>query len=149
MTDLEQFCSKIMSLFDWQICEIWSNLDAYQLQCFYVGSFISMHHIWSIRSFACVYCKMPIFRSSFTPSLIPALQNIGILHHKKAELCILLQQSVFRTYCWPFSSKLHHWGHTIFKKRYSGHENLHTYCVQHGDTACNELKSILKKYSYF
>ena len=31
----------------------------------------------------------------FPPSLIPALQNIGILHHKKAELRILLQQSVF------------------------------------------------------
>ena len=28
------------------------------------------------------------------PSFIPALQNIGILHHKKAELRILLQQSV-------------------------------------------------------
>ena len=32
--------------------------------------------------------------SDFSPSLIPALQNIGILHHKKAELRILLQQSV-------------------------------------------------------
>ena len=32
--------------------------------------------------------------SGFPPSLIPALQNIGILHHKKAELRILLQQSV-------------------------------------------------------
>ena len=29
------------------------------------------------------------------PSLIPALQNIGILHHKKAELRTLLQQSVY------------------------------------------------------
>ena len=28
------------------------------------------------------------------PSLIPALRNIGILHHKKEELRILLQQSV-------------------------------------------------------
>ena len=29
------------------------------------------------------------------PSLIPALRNIGILHHNKAELRILLQHSVF------------------------------------------------------
>ena len=28
------------------------------------------------------------------PSLIPALQNIGVLHHKKAKLRINLQQSV-------------------------------------------------------
>ena len=28
------------------------------------------------------------------PSFIPALQNIGILHHKKEKLHILLQQSV-------------------------------------------------------
>ena len=28
------------------------------------------------------------------PSLIPALRNIGVLHHKKAELRILLQHSV-------------------------------------------------------
>ena len=33
--------------------------------------------------------------SGFPPSLIPALQNIGILHHEKAELRILLQQSVY------------------------------------------------------
>ena len=32
--------------------------------------------------------------SDFPPSLIPALQNIGILHHKKAELPKHLQQSV-------------------------------------------------------
>ena len=32
--------------------------------------------------------------SGFPPSLIPALQNIGISHHKKAELRILLQRSV-------------------------------------------------------
>ena len=32
--------------------------------------------------------------SGFPPSLIPALRNIGILHHKKEELRILLQQSV-------------------------------------------------------
>ena len=32
------------------------------------------------------------------PSLIPALQNIGILHHKKAELRILLQQSVYHSH---------------------------------------------------
>ena len=32
--------------------------------------------------------------SGFPPSLIPALRNIGILHHKEAELRILLQQSV-------------------------------------------------------
>ena len=32
--------------------------------------------------------------SVFPPSFIPALQNIGILHHKKAELRILSQQSV-------------------------------------------------------
>ena len=32
--------------------------------------------------------------SGFPPSLMPALQNIGILHHKKAELSILLQHSV-------------------------------------------------------
>ena len=31
----------------------------------------------------------------FPPSLTPALQNIGILHHKKAEVRILLQQSVY------------------------------------------------------
>ena len=30
----------------------------------------------------------------FPPPLIPALQNIGILHHKKEKLRILLQQSV-------------------------------------------------------
>ena len=30
----------------------------------------------------------------FLPSLIPALQNIGILHHKKADVRILSQQSV-------------------------------------------------------
>ena len=29
-----------------------------------------------------------------SPSLIPALQNIGILHHKKAKLRKHLQQSV-------------------------------------------------------
>ena len=32
--------------------------------------------------------------ASLPPSLIPAFQNIGILHHKKAELRILLQHSV-------------------------------------------------------
>ena len=32
--------------------------------------------------------------SGFPPSFIPALQNIGILHHKKEKLRILLQQSV-------------------------------------------------------
>ena len=32
--------------------------------------------------------------SGFPPSLIPALRNIGILHHKKEKLRILLQQSV-------------------------------------------------------
>ena len=32
--------------------------------------------------------------ASLPPSLIPALLNIGILHHKKEELRILLQQSV-------------------------------------------------------
>ena len=42
--------------------------------------------------------------SGFPPSLIPALRNIGILHHKKEKLCILLQQSVlmyqkFPTHC--------------------------------------------------
>ena len=33
--------------------------------------------------------------SGFPPSLIHALQNIGILHHKKEKLLILLQQSVW------------------------------------------------------
>ena len=32
--------------------------------------------------------------ASLPPSLIPALQNIGILHHKKAKLCIHMRQSV-------------------------------------------------------
>ena len=32
--------------------------------------------------------------SGFPPSFIPALQNIGILHHKKAELPKHLQNSV-------------------------------------------------------
>ena len=32
--------------------------------------------------------------SGFPPSLIPALQNIGILHHKKAKLPKHLQHSV-------------------------------------------------------
>ena len=32
--------------------------------------------------------------ASLPPSLIPALQNIGILHHKKAKLPKHLQQSV-------------------------------------------------------
>ena len=36
--------------------------------------------------------------SGFPPSLIPALRNIGILHHKKAELRIILQHSVLNTY---------------------------------------------------
>ena len=34
--------------------------------------------------------------SGFPPSLIPALQNIGILHHKKAELPKHLQHSAQR-----------------------------------------------------
>ena len=29
--------------------------------------------------------------------LIPALQNIGILHHKKTKLCIHMRQSVYST----------------------------------------------------
>ena len=33
--------------------------------------------------------------SGFPPSLIPALKNIGILHHKKAKLPNHLQQSVY------------------------------------------------------
>ena len=33
--------------------------------------------------------------SGFPPSLIPALQNIGILHHKKAKLPKHLQHSVY------------------------------------------------------
>ena len=33
--------------------------------------------------------------ASLPPSLIPALQNIGILHHKKAKLCIHMRQSVY------------------------------------------------------
>ena len=36
--------------------------------------------------------------SGFPPSLIPALRNIGILHHKKAELRILLQHSVWASF---------------------------------------------------
>ena len=36
--------------------------------------------------------------SGFPPSLIPALRNIGILHHKKAKLPKHLQHSVF-IYC--------------------------------------------------
>ena len=32
--------------------------------------------------------------ASLPPSLIPALQNVGILHHKKAKLPKHLQQSV-------------------------------------------------------
>ena len=35
--------------------------------------------------------------SGLPPSLIPALQNIGILHHKKEKLPIHLQQSVYGT----------------------------------------------------
>ena len=35
-----------------------------------------------------------IILCAVTPSLIPALQNIGILHHKKAKLPKHLQQSV-------------------------------------------------------
>ena len=35
--------------------------------------------------------------SGFPPSLIPALQNIGILHHKKAKLPKHLQHSVCQT----------------------------------------------------
>ena len=38
----------------------------------------------------------PFSGSGFPPSLIPALLKIGILHHKKAELRILLQQSVHK-----------------------------------------------------
>ena len=41
--------------------------------------------------------EMPFFQPLYVMKLktiIPALQNIGILHHKKAELRILLQQSV-------------------------------------------------------
>ena len=34
--------------------------------------------------------------SGFPPSLIPALRNIGILHHKKAKLSKHLQHSVFK-----------------------------------------------------
>ena len=33
--------------------------------------------------------------SGFPPSLIPALQNIGILHHKKRKLPKHLQHSVY------------------------------------------------------
>ena len=33
--------------------------------------------------------------ASLPPSLIPSLQNIGILHHKKAKLPKDLQQSVY------------------------------------------------------
>ena len=33
-------------------------------------------------------------KSDFPPSLIPTLQNIGILHHNKEQLRILLQHSV-------------------------------------------------------
>ena len=36
------------------------------------------------------------------PSLIPALRNIGILHHKKAELRILLQHSVHNSLKYNF-----------------------------------------------
>ena len=35
--------------------------------------------------------------SAFPPSLFPAPRNIGILHHKKEKLCILLQQSVYES----------------------------------------------------
>ena len=35
--------------------------------------------------------------SGFPPFLIPALQNIGILHHKKAKLPKHLQHSVYST----------------------------------------------------
>ena len=37
------------------------------------------------------------------PSLIPALQNIGILHHKKAKLRIHMRQSV----CYTLLAVLH------------------------------------------
>ena len=33
--------------------------------------------------------------ATLPPSLIPALWNIGILHHEKAKLPIHLQQSVY------------------------------------------------------
>ena len=37
--------------------------------------------------------------ASLPPSLIPVLQNIGILHHKKAKLPKHLQQSVADWIC--------------------------------------------------
>ena len=43
--------------------------------------------------------------SGFPPSLFPALRNIGILHHKKAELRILLQHSVHCKQNHEFESK--------------------------------------------
>ena len=45
--------------------------------------------------------------SGFSPSLLPALQNIGILHHKKAKLPKYLQQSVCSFSFWnTFFSKM-------------------------------------------
>ena len=43
--------------------------------------------------------------SGFPPSLIPALQKIGILHHKKAKLCKHMRQSVS-----TYFIKMHHCG---------------------------------------
>ena len=37
--------------------------------------------------------------ASLPPSLIPSLQNIGILHHKKAKVPKHLQHSVCAIYC--------------------------------------------------
>ena len=47
--------------------------------------------------------------SGFPPSLIPALRNIGILHHKKAELRILLQHSVPQPACSAGCCSLHYY----------------------------------------
>ena len=44
--------------------------------------------------------------ASLPPSLIPALQNIGILHHKKAKLPKHLQQSVHIWLFWPLFGQL-------------------------------------------
>ena len=48
--------------------------------------------------------EMLVGVASLPPSLIPALWNIGILHHEKAKLPIHLQQSVY-----PSQAEIRNW----------------------------------------
>ena len=97
---------------NYDICLLHIGLKSFLKEpvCVYVHLQIWLSLAASFLALLCYTIKIKYWNASgsgFPPSLIPALQKIGILHHKKVELRIILQQ-IYHFFS-KVSDKRNHW----------------------------------------